>query len=91
MVEGDEKPRVCGVVEGDDESWPESDLVIRAGRKNANTRKSNIKSQIKTPSTPDKTYFKPVGRIRKHSTMVQDMSNEHEANQDLNLTINVSC
>lgn len=34
MVEGDEKPRVCGVVEGDDESCPESDFEIRPRRKN---------------------------------------------------------
>lgn len=36
MVGGDEKPRVWGVLEGDDESWPESDLEIRAGRKKTN-------------------------------------------------------
>lgn len=33
MVDGDEKPLVCGVVDGDDESWPESDLEIRPGEK----------------------------------------------------------
>lgn len=43
-VDGDEKPRVWGVVEGDDESWPVSDLII-PGRKNINTRRLQLLNQ----------------------------------------------
>lgn len=36
VVDGDEKPCVWGVEEGEDDSWPESDIVIRAGRQAKN-------------------------------------------------------
>lgn len=53
MVEGDEKPRVCGVVEGDDESCPESDFEIRPGKKNTKSeheRSTKMKPQKITPT-----------------------------------------
>lgn len=51
MVDGDEKPRVCGVVDGDDESWPESDLEIRPGEKIAEmTPFTESQADCKKPS-----------------------------------------
>lgn len=57
MVDGDEKPLVCGVVEGDEESWPESDFVIRPGK---NDRMHEHKRSTKV-SILVHTYIPPSG------------------------------